>query len=406
MNGLDPAGIGELRELIRALVGEGRTVLLSSHLLDEVQRTCDAAAIIDDGRIIAQGTLDELTAGGPRAIDITLHAPRPGRVAAAARCPGVARATEHAGEPARRAEPRGAGRSRDRQRAAAPPARRRLLDRAGQPRRRVARAALPDHDHPPGGSILMFDLRLIAADVLKLRRRRGMLALCVALTLAPIALMVIAAADPARGNPLEHLPAGGVMAYQDMMFALTLMMLVVGAMVGATAGAQDLESGVFRDLAATGRSRIALFGARIPGACVDRPPDRRARRGGRRHRRVHARRRLAHAARRDGRRRDRRRAHHRRAECRGLGRARRADGLQGSRDLHDARVQPRPRSPAVGHRLAWRRTPGDPDQRLVPDRRGTQPGRRDRPLHRDRRGAGVGAAAFAAGAWRTQAREI
>lgn len=114
----------------------------------------------------------------------------------------------------------------------------------------------------------MFDLRLIAADVLKLRRRRGMLALCMALTLGLIALMVIAAAVQHAGSPLEHFPAGGVMAYQDMMFALTLMMLVVGALVGAIAGAQDLESGVFRDLAATGRSRIALFGARIPGACV------------------------------------------------------------------------------------------------------------------------------------------
>jgi hypothetical protein len=116
--------------------------------------------------------------------------------------------------------------------------------------------------------ILMFDLRLIAADVLKLRRRRGMLALCVTLTLGLIAFMVIVAAAQHAGSPLEHFPAGGVMAYQDMMFALTLMMLVVGAMVGATAGAQDLESGVFRDLAATGRSRLALFGARIPGACV------------------------------------------------------------------------------------------------------------------------------------------
>jgi ABC-2 type transport system permease protein len=45
-----------------------------------------------------------------------------------------------------------------------------------------------------------------------------------------------------------------------------MMMLVVGAVVGSTAGAQDLESGVFRDLAATGRSRLALFGARVPGA--------------------------------------------------------------------------------------------------------------------------------------------
>jgi hypothetical protein len=112
----------------------------------------------------------------------------------------------------------------------------------------------------------MFDLRLIGADALKLRRRRGMLALCIALTFGVVALMVGVAAIQHAGDPLGHRPAGGVMAYKDSMFVLTLMMLVVGAIVGATAGAQDLESGVFRDLAATGRSRLALFGSRIPGA--------------------------------------------------------------------------------------------------------------------------------------------
>jgi ABC-2 type transport system ATP-binding protein len=72
MNGLDPAGILELRELIRDLVDEGRTVMLSSHLLDEVEKTCDAAAIVDNGRIVAQGSISELRNGGTgtRAIDI------------------------------------------------------------------------------------------------------------------------------------------------------------------------------------------------------------------------------------------------------------------------------------------------------------------------------------------------
>ena len=60
MNGLDPAGILEFRTMIGELVGEGRTVFLSSHLLDEVEKTCDAAAVIDRGRIIAQGPIDEL----------------------------------------------------------------------------------------------------------------------------------------------------------------------------------------------------------------------------------------------------------------------------------------------------------------------------------------------------------
>ena len=69
MNGLDPAGILEFRRLIRALVGEGRTVMLSSHILDEVEKTCDHVAIVDQGEIVAIGPLAELQGGGkPRVL--------------------------------------------------------------------------------------------------------------------------------------------------------------------------------------------------------------------------------------------------------------------------------------------------------------------------------------------------
>ncbi len=64
MNGLDPAGILEVRHLIRAFVAEGRTVFLSSHLLDEVEKTCDQIAIVDRGRIIVQGPVGEIAASG------------------------------------------------------------------------------------------------------------------------------------------------------------------------------------------------------------------------------------------------------------------------------------------------------------------------------------------------------
>ncbi len=64
-NGLDPAGIQEFREMIRAMVEqEGRTVFISSHLLDEVEKICDAAAIVDRGRIITQGPIADLAGGG------------------------------------------------------------------------------------------------------------------------------------------------------------------------------------------------------------------------------------------------------------------------------------------------------------------------------------------------------
>jgi ABC-2 type transport system ATP-binding protein len=63
MNGLDPAGMHEMRAMIAGLADEGRTVVLSSHLLDEVERTCDAVAIVDHGRVIRQGPIDELIRG-------------------------------------------------------------------------------------------------------------------------------------------------------------------------------------------------------------------------------------------------------------------------------------------------------------------------------------------------------
>ncbi len=64
MNGLDPAGILEMRHLIRAFVDEGRTVFLSSHLLDEVEKTCDQVAIVDQGRVILQGAVADIASSG------------------------------------------------------------------------------------------------------------------------------------------------------------------------------------------------------------------------------------------------------------------------------------------------------------------------------------------------------
>ena len=59
-NGMDPAGMAEVRELIRGLAGENRTVILSSHLLNEVEQVCDSVAILSHGRLIAQGDVTEL----------------------------------------------------------------------------------------------------------------------------------------------------------------------------------------------------------------------------------------------------------------------------------------------------------------------------------------------------------
>ena len=96
MNGLDPAGILEFRHLIRELVDEGRTVLLSSHLLDEVEKTCDIVAIVDEGRVVAQGSIHEIVRGGPRAVDVVASNPLDAARLLAA-VPGVLGATDHEG---------------------------------------------------------------------------------------------------------------------------------------------------------------------------------------------------------------------------------------------------------------------------------------------------------------------
>ncbi len=92
-NGLDPAGIQEFREMIRSMVEqEGRTVFISSHLLDEVEKTCDAAAIVDRGKIITQGAIADLAAGGGARHELILS------VDDAARALGVLDANEFVAE--------------------------------------------------------------------------------------------------------------------------------------------------------------------------------------------------------------------------------------------------------------------------------------------------------------------
>ena len=73
-NGLDPAGIAWLRQLLRALAAEGRTVLVSSHVLGEVQQTVDDIVVITRGRLVRQGSLASLEAG-PAAVLVRTPTP-------------------------------------------------------------------------------------------------------------------------------------------------------------------------------------------------------------------------------------------------------------------------------------------------------------------------------------------
>ena len=71
-NGLDPAGMREIRQLLRSLVENGTSVLLSSHLLNEVQQVCDRIAVLNKGRIVAQGRVEELLNGQKPSVRLTV----------------------------------------------------------------------------------------------------------------------------------------------------------------------------------------------------------------------------------------------------------------------------------------------------------------------------------------------
>ncbi len=67
-NALDPEGVADVRTLLGGLARQGRTILLSSHLLAEIERLCDEVAVMDHGRIVAAGKLDELLRGTSRVV--------------------------------------------------------------------------------------------------------------------------------------------------------------------------------------------------------------------------------------------------------------------------------------------------------------------------------------------------
>jgi ABC-2 type transport system ATP-binding protein len=75
-NGLDPQGTREVRNLIRSLTADGTTVFVSSHLLAEVEQLCTHIAVMSVGRLVAQGTLDDLRAQGATRVEVTTPDPQ------------------------------------------------------------------------------------------------------------------------------------------------------------------------------------------------------------------------------------------------------------------------------------------------------------------------------------------
>jgi ABC-2 type transport system ATP-binding protein len=78
-NGLDPQGTREVRNLIEALAADGATVLLSSHLLPEVEQVCSHVGVMDNGALVAQGSLAELRASATPEIRVDTREPEAAR---------------------------------------------------------------------------------------------------------------------------------------------------------------------------------------------------------------------------------------------------------------------------------------------------------------------------------------
>ncbi len=95
-NGLDPQGTREVRALIRELAADGSTIFLSSHLLPEIEQLCSHVAVMSRGRLISQGTLDDLRgAAATRVRVVTAHPPEAATVLAGLGLEVVEVAAEH-----------------------------------------------------------------------------------------------------------------------------------------------------------------------------------------------------------------------------------------------------------------------------------------------------------------------
>ena len=186
-NGMDPQGTREIRHLIRDLADDGTTIFLSSHLLTEVEQVCTHVAVMSLGKLLAQGTIEELQAAGssPAAGRDRAGADRRGRASAASASP-MSPSTASPSPPAWTAS--------------------RPEDLLPGPGRGGRRGAQPDHDPADAGGHLRGPdrggLRCGALELATQFRRRRMIALLVVLVAVPaaLALAVFLSGGPQAGQ--------------------------------------------------------------------------------------------------------------------------------------------------------------------------------------------------------------
>ena len=110
--------------------------------------------------------------------------------------------------------------------------------------------------------------RMVSAEFLKLRKRRGLVWWSLVLSVGIVSVVFAILEILHLNNPAHYGPPGGVGGLQGSIIGLSLAGSVAAILIGTAAGTADVSTGVFRDLVATGRSRWALFFARLPGALL------------------------------------------------------------------------------------------------------------------------------------------
>jgi ABC-type transport system involved in multi-copper enzyme maturation permease subunit len=109
---------------------------------------------------------------------------------------------------------------------------------------------------------------MIAAELLKLRKRRGLFWWALVLNVVSAIVILAIVQIVHLADRAEHGPAGGTDNFNGVVQALAAFGALTAILIGTTAGAGDVGAGVFRDLVTTGRSRVALFAVRLPGAAL------------------------------------------------------------------------------------------------------------------------------------------
>jgi len=109
------------------------------------------------------------------------------------------------------------------------------------------------------------NMRLVNAELLRLRRNRALAIWAFILTTGAVTAFFLIAQGFHWNDPAHNGPAGGAENLRHPLMILSIVGGVAAAIVGTSVGVSDLTAGVFRDLVVTGKSRYALFAARVPG---------------------------------------------------------------------------------------------------------------------------------------------